>query len=196
MTGAAIRSFGTAVPAGVGQHELWDGFFAAHYRNNPVAKRMFEAVGVRSRHGVVNPLVEDVSQWPTSTRMQRYLTEALPLGKEAIGSALAAAGVRPEELGMLVVASCTGYVTPGLNILLARDLGMSAALRSLLIGHMGCYAALPALGAAFDYVSAQQKPALLLCLELTSLHLQPMTAPSYALTPEAVQQMIVHALFA
>ncbi len=45
-------------------------------------------------------------------------------------------------------------------------------------------------------MSAHGKPALLLCLELTSLHLQPMAQPAYALTPDSVQQMIVHALFA
>jgi predicted naringenin-chalcone synthase len=35
----------------------------------------------------------------------------------------------------------------------------------------------------------------LLSLELSSLHLQPATLPSYTLNQEAVQQMVVHALF-
>jgi predicted naringenin-chalcone synthase len=195
MGGAAISSFGTAVPASIAQAELWDGFFAGHYARNPVAERMFRAVGVRTRHGVVNPVVEDVSRWPTSARMRRYVAEALPLGKEALGDALSGAGLRPEDLGMLVVTSCTGYVSPGLNVLLARDLGMSPDLRSLLLGHMGCYAALPGLAAAADYAELHQRPALLLSLELTSLHLQPSQLPSYALTAESVQQMVVHALF-
>jgi predicted naringenin-chalcone synthase len=196
MTGAAIGAFGSAVPAQVAQRELWDGFFAQHYRDNPVAKRMFTAVGVDTRHGVVNPMVENVSNWPTSRRMQRFVTEALPLGKEALGLALDRAAVRPEDLGLLIVASCTGYATPGLNILLPRDLGMSPTLRTLLIGHMGCYAAIPGLGAAADYATAQQRPALLLCLELSSLHLQSSELPAYTLTPESVEQMLVHALFA
>ena len=195
MSGAAISSYGIALPAAVRQSDLWDGFFAQHYRGNPVAERMFRAVGVQTRHGVVNALEEDVSQWPTSARMRRYMSESLPLGKEAVTGALDAAGVRAEDIGMLVVASCTGYATPGLHTLLARDLAMSAGLRSLTIGHMGCYAALPGLGAVSDYVSLHHKPALLLCLELTSLHLQPASLPSYSLTPESVQQMVVHALF-
>jgi predicted naringenin-chalcone synthase len=195
MSGAVVSAFGMAVPPPIRQSELWDGFFAGHYRDNPVARRIFGASGVETRHGVVNALVEDVSQWPTSRRMRRYVAEALPLGKEALDMALAAAGVRPEELGMLVIASCTGYATPGLNVLLARDLGMSPDLRSLMLGHMGCYAALPGLAAASDYVTAQQRPALLLCLELTSLHMQPSDLPAYALTPESVEQMVVHALF-
>ncbi len=56
-----------------------------------------------------------------------------------------------------MVCSCTGYVTPGLDILLARDLGMAASTQRLLVGHMGCYAALPGLGAVRDFVRANQR---------------------------------------
>jgi predicted naringenin-chalcone synthase len=98
------------------------------------------------------------------------------------------------------VATCTGYATPGLDILLARDLGMGGTKQDtqrLHIGHMGCYAALPGLGAASDFVVARRQPAVLLCLELTSLHVQPATetARSGRPTPEDLQQMVAHALF-
>src|SRR4029434_4348626 len=108
-------------------------------------------------------------------RMRRYLTEAMPLGKSAVCDALAAAGVAAADIGLFAVCSCTGYVTPGLDILLARDLAMAPDTQRLFIGHMGCYAALPGLGAATAFVSARGRPALLLCLELTSLHVQPPT---------------------
>jgi predicted naringenin-chalcone synthase len=52
---------------------------------------------------------------------------------------------------------------------------------------MGCYAALPGLGAVTDFVASRGRPALLLCLELTSLHLQPATRDP--------QQIVAHALF-
>ncbi len=195
MSGALVSSFGQALPPVRRQAELWDGFFAEHYQNNGLAARLFRSVGVETRHGVVDPCSEDVSHWGTGARMARFVTEALPLGKEALSAALSSAGVRPEEVGLLVVASCTGYATPGLNILLARDLDMAPDLRSLMLGHMGCYAAIPGLGAAVDYVAVHQRPAMLLCLELTSLHLQPAQEVSHPITPEAVQQMVVHALF-
>jgi predicted naringenin-chalcone synthase len=73
------------------------------------------------------------------------------------------------------------------DILLARDLGMSPRTQRLCIGHMGCYAAMPGLGAVTDFVAVSGRPALLLCLELTSLHLQPPTRDP--------QQIIAHALF-
>jgi alkylresorcinol/alkylpyrone synthase len=84
------------------------------------------------------------------------------------------------------------------DILIARDLGMSASTQRLHVGHMGCYAALPALGAASDFVVARDRPAVLLCVELTSLHVQPATDTARRGEPTAqdLQQMVAHALFA
>jgi predicted naringenin-chalcone synthase len=170
------------------QQELWDDYFASHYDGHPSAQRVWRSSGVRTRHGVLDPRVEDVSTWGTRARMERYIVEALPLGKDAVGAALDDAGVRADEVGLFVVATCTGYATPGLDILLARDLGMDPGVQRLGIGHMGCYAALPGLGAAADFVSTHGLPAVLLCCELPSLHVQPAT--------DDVQQMVAHALFA
>jgi alkylresorcinol/alkylpyrone synthase len=185
----SIAGLGFAYPGPMRQDELWEGFFDQHYGGvqRSLAKRVFANSGVVRRHGVVNPLVEDVSGWSTQARMRRYLTEALPLGKDAVCGALGAAGLAPAEVGLFLVCSCTGYVTPGLDILLARDVGMAPDTQRLFIGHMGCYAALPGLGAAADFVTARGKPAVLLCLELTSLHVQP---PS-----KDPQQIVAHALF-
>jgi alkylresorcinol/alkylpyrone synthase len=189
MVRPVLAGIGIAHPPALTQQELWDGFFSAHYSGvqHTLAKRVFANAGVVTRHGVINPMLEDVARWSTQTRMERYLTEAMPLGKDAISGALDAAGLAPDEVGLFVVCSCTGYVTPGLDILLARDFGMAADTQRLFIGHMGCYAALPGLGAAMDYVSARGRPALLLCLELTSLHVQPPTKDP--------QQIVAHSLF-
>ncbi len=188
-----ITGAGHAVPGPMDQAGLWRDFFAEHYdigtpRTRRLARRIFASAGVTTRHGALDPRVEDVSGWTTGQRMSRYVTEALPLGKEAVGGALAASGLDPADVGLFAVVSCTGYSTPGVDILLARDLGMSADVQRLLIGHMGCYAALPGLGAVSDFVAARGRPAVLLCLELTSLHVQPPTAD--------LGQVVAHALFA
>lgn len=184
----AIAGIGVAHPGTFGQAEVFDGYFQQHYhQRRGLAGRIFANSGVVTRHAVVNPLVEDVSGWSTEARMRRYLTEALPLGKDAVSGALDDAGLAPQDVGLFVVCSCTGYVTPGLDILLARDLGMAPTVQRLSIGHMGCYAALPGLSAAADYVTARGRPAVLLCLELTSLHVQP--------AGRDPQQIVAHALF-
>ncbi|WBB76894.1 type III polyketide synthase [Micromonospora sp. WMMD1128] len=180
-----------AQPPGAAQAELWSGFFEKHFSGTTraLAEKIFANSGVTRRQAAVNPLLEDVSEWPTERRMRRYQVEALPLGKEAVGRALTAAGLDASEIGLFVVCSCTGYATPGLDILLARDLGMARDTQRMFVGHMGCYAALPGLGAASDFVTARGRPALLLCAELTSLHIQPPGARV------DTQQIVSHALF-
>ena len=189
---AAVAGIGVALPPSAVQDDLWENFFAEHYAaggRKGLAKRIFQNSGVRTRQAAVSPLLEDVSDWSTERRMRRYQVEAVPLGKEAVGRALTEAGLAADEIGLFAVCSCTGYATPGLDILLARDMGMSPALQRLFVGHMGCYAALPGLGTVADFVSARGRPALLLCTELTSLHLQP---PD---TRADIQQIVSHALF-
>jgi predicted naringenin-chalcone synthase len=188
---ATIAGLGTALPPSADQVDLWEGYFARHYSGTKrgLAQRIFANSGVRTRQAAVSPLLEDVSEWSTERRMRRYQVEAMPLGKEAIGRALTDAGVAADELGLFAVCSCTGYATPGLDILLARDMGMSPNVQRLFVGHMGCYAALPGLGTVADFVVARGRPALLLCAELTSLHIQPASARA------DIQQIVSHALF-
>src|SRR3954447_20644210 len=136
------------MPPSAVQQELWEGFFAHRYAGGKrgLAKRIFANSGVRTRQAVVNPLLEDVSEWSTERRMRRYQVEAVPLGKEAVGRALTDARLAADEIGLFAVCSCTGYATPGLDILLARDLGMSADVRPRFVADMGWFDALPALG--------------------------------------------------
>jgi alkylresorcinol/alkylpyrone synthase len=184
---ASVAGFGAALPGpGRTQQELWDGYFAAR-AGSRAEQRLFLGAGVRRRHTVVDPTAEDVSGWSTGQRMRRYAAEALPLGKEAVTAALGDAGLDPGDIGLFAVASCTGYATPGLDIRVAADLGMAPDVQRLLVGHMGCYAALPALGAAADHVTSRGRPAVLLCLELTSLHVQPPGGGR--------DQLVSHALF-
>lgn len=186
-----IAALAHAVPAAMDQDGLWSEYFSSRFADDPRAERLWRAAGVRRRHGVVDPRGLDVSDWSTGARMRRYATEAVPLGKEALGAALSGSGLAPADIGLFAVASCTGYATPGLDAVLARDLGMSDAVQRVALGHMGCHAALPGLGVAADFVRARARPAVLLCCELTSLHLQPIAAGKAGL-----RQLAAHALFA
>jgi alkylresorcinol/alkylpyrone synthase len=182
-----LVGLGVALPPSRSQEELWDGFFSEHFEGRSIARRIFEGSGVERRHGVVDPLQEDVRGWGTEARMQRFMTEALPLGVEAVEACLTESGLDRDDVGLLSVVTCTGYGTPGLDILLARELGLSDRTQRLHVGHMGCYAAVPGLAAIADATAARGKLAIMLCLELPSLHLQPPTRD--------VDQIVAHALF-
>lgn len=192
-----LRGVGSAVPEAITAESFWEGFYRPFYgRGEGRAERraglIFRSAGVGTRHCVANPTKEDVSEWTTAQRMGRFAVEAPDLGASAVTRALKDAGIGPGDVDELVVASCTGYGAPGLDLLVAQELGMRADVGRIHIGHMGCYAALPALKAAADSVAARGKTAVVLCVELTSLHIQPY-ADDLARDKE---QMVSHALFA
>jgi len=184
---AVVAGTGVAFPPGHSQQEYWDRFYGPRVGHDRWVKKVFLGVGCRHRHTAVDPTVEDVSAWSTGRRMARYLEEALPLAETSARAALGAAGLDVDDLGLLAVVSCTGYTTPGLDIRLAERLGADPSLQRLLIGHMGCYAALPGLGVVADRAVLGGRPALLVCTEISSLHVQPATVD--------LEQTVAHALF-
>jgi alkylresorcinol/alkylpyrone synthase len=187
VVSGAIVAFGSSFPPPLDQQQAWDGFFSAHFSDSRMARRVWRTAGVERRHSAIDPRIEDLSGASTGTRMLRYSELAVPLARAAVTNALDACGVEPGEVDLLTVVSCTGYVTPGVDILVARELGMKPSLQRLHIGHMGCYAAVPALAATSDAASARGKVGVLVCVELTSLHIQPPT--------DDVEQVVAHALF-
>jgi predicted naringenin-chalcone synthase len=79
----------------------------------------------------------------------------------------------PAEVTHIVVASCTGFVAPGIDQILARRLGLSPSVERLLIGFMGCYAGVTALRAARHIVRSDPGAVVLLVsVELSTLHLE------------------------
>jgi alkylresorcinol/alkylpyrone synthase len=184
---AVVTGAASAFPPARSQQDLWDQFYGPRSGHDKWFRRVFLSAGCTTRHVAVDPTREDISGWSTGARMGRYVEEAMPLGRAAAAGALSAAGLAAADVGLFAVVTCTGYATPGIDIRLADELGMADGAQRLLIGHMGCYAAIPGLGAVSDYVLARRRPALLLCLELASLHVQP---PSGGL-----EQVVAHALF-
>jgi len=103
----------------------------------------------------------------TAARMAAY-------AEHAPGLALAAArGLGPlGRITHLVLASCTGFVAPGLDQIVAASLGLGDVERTL-IGFMGCYGAIPALRTARHIVRSDPAARVLVInVELSSLHLQ------------------------
>ena len=109
---------------------------------------------------------------PTSARMKLYAETAPHLCIAAVD----ALG-RPEGITHLVVASCTGFIAPGIDQIVAKRLGLPATVERVLIGFMGCYAAVSALRTAHHIVRSEPTArVLVITVELCTLHLQPDTA--------------------
>ncbi len=106
---------------------------------------------------------------PTSQRMTIYAEAAPTLALAAIAK-LGDLG----RVSHIVVASCTGFTAPGIDQILCDRLGLGSNVERVLIGFMGCYAAVTALKTARHIVRSEPDArVLVVTVELSTLHLQP-----------------------
>lgn len=107
----------------------------------------------------------------TASRMAQYAPQALALAEEAVSELVLGDGI--SEITHLIVASCTGFSAPGLDLQLVWRLGLSPQIERQLISFMGCAAAIPALRAARHIVRSQPNARVLVVnVEICTLHLQ------------------------
>lgn len=181
-----INAVGTATP----DHDIHQAFIdwakprVADPRESALFSRMATRSGIAHRYSVLpktsdggSPVVSggfyDADPLPpTSARMALYAEHAPALAMEAVAK-LGPLG----HVTHLVVASCTGFTAPGVDQILAERLGLAPSVERLLVGFMGCYAAVSALRSARHIVRSDPGArVLVVTVELSSLHLQPESA--------------------
>lgn len=168
------------------QGEFFETFFRSRYATIPDAAELFTATRVRRRYSAWDPRKTFSSGAPgLRARMEVWERVAMELGRKTMG-ALVKDSDR-QRIGSMVMASCTGYVGPGPDLLLAKELGLSATLRRTFVGHMGCHGAFNALKVAMDSLAARpEEDVLVNCTELCLLHVHP---------EPTKEQAVIHALF-
>ena len=174
MPDPAIRGLGTAVPPyRHAQKDIYEQFVEPRLGPNRLARAAFMSAQIDYRHSVFGDSSFYNHRRTFAERNEAYMHYARPLGAQAISRCLEDARLVPSEVDDLIVVSCTGLDTPGLDLLLAADLGMRHDLRRTFIGAMGCYAAFPGLYRAASAARAcPGTRALVLCIELGTLHFQ------------------------
>lgn len=178
----AIRSIATARP----DHDIHTAFVdwaltrIEGDRDRRLFSRMAERSGISHRWSVMPPTADGGSPVapggfysdpvlpPTSSRMAAYARMAPALAMQAISCL----SFDPDEITHLVVASCTGFTAPGIDQIIARELGLPAGVERTLVGFMGCYAGVTALRNARHIVrSRPDAVVLVVSVELSTLHL-------------------------
>ncbi len=178
-----INRIGVATP-GHDVHRAFIAWAAARLdsaRERALFARMAERAGIERRWSVLPPLPDGgspvdpggfyaVDPLPsTAARMALYAEAAPALALEAIAG-LGEFGA----ISHLVVASCTGFVAPGVDQLIAAALGLDPGVERTLVGFMGCYAAVAALRSAYHIVRSEPEArVLVVAVETSTLHLQP-----------------------
>lgn len=179
-----INAVATAVPL----HDIHRAFVdwaerrIVDAREVAIFRRMVDRAGIDHRWSVLPPTAEGGSPVsaggfyggaspPTSSRMQLYAQSAPALALDAIDRLGETALI--DGVTHLVVASCTGFVAPGIDQIIVGSLGLDAGVERTLIGFMGCYAAISALRTAYHIVRSEpHAKVLVVTVELSTLHLQ------------------------
>jgi alkylresorcinol/alkylpyrone synthase len=134
---------------------------------------LFARATVETRRSVIPP-----SRLPErrtlSQTMALYREHAPALAGRVAAEALDRAGLTAQEVDFLITVSCTGYVIPPLDAVLANALGMRPDVRRLPITELGCGGGGAALAYASDLVRDDPaRKALVVAVELCTLHFLP-----------------------
>ncbi|MGW0175540.1 type III polyketide synthase [Rhodococcus sp. NPDC003322] len=177
MTTAFINRISTVVP----EHDVHQAFvdFAdgtfTERRKQLLFRRMAERSQISHRWaGIGSPETfygDDPNSVDTETRMIEFERSAPGLAVRAVeGLEL---GDRAAEITHLIVITCTGFYSPGIDFELIKSCGISPSVERTQIGFMGCLAGINGLKLAHHIVRSEPSArVLVVSLELCSLHLQ------------------------
>ncbi len=183
MTVSYINDIATAVPP----HDFHQAYLAAANRllAQPGDARLFARMaahaGIEHRFSMLeaappgSPAIDAhgfyrFGAFPdTAARMQAFA----PAAVELAAAAIAGLATPVRNVSHLILVSCTGFVAPGIDQMLAARFDLSPSLARTAIGFMGCAAAVNALRMADHIVRSEPDARVLVVnVELCSLHFQ------------------------
>ncbi|MEV4095531.1 type III polyketide synthase [Streptosporangium saharense] len=137
-----------------------------------VLDRLHASARVRSRH-LALPLDRYAKLDGFGAANDVFVECAVELGAEAVGAALDAAGLAPEDVDMIMFTSVTGLAAPSVDARLAGRLGFRPDVKRVPIFGLGCVAGAAGIARVHDYLRGwPEHVAVLLSVELCSLTLQ------------------------
>lgn len=136
------------------------------------AVRLHEATGVSTRH-LALPLEDYPRLAGFGAANDAFLTHGTDLAQAALERALAAAGLGPRDVDLLVTVTVTGVATPSIDARLVNRLGLRTDVKRVPIFGLGCVAGAAGIARLADYLRGHpDQVAALVSVELCSLTLQ------------------------
>jgi alpha-pyrone synthase len=154
--------------------------------------RVYAKTRIATRRLAVDPLDPEFDAFRRSAatirdRMNLFYEHAVPLAVEVGGRALAGLTYGAEEVGLLVFVTSTGFIAPGVDVAVVKQLGLSRTVSRVVINFMGCAAAMNAIRIATSYVRSHPGlKAMVVCIELCSVN---------AVFADDINEVVTHSLF-
>jgi alkylresorcinol/alkylpyrone synthase len=141
-------------------------------RRRALIARMYASSTVERRYSAL-PLERYRDLGSLTESNAEWFRAAVSLGERAVREALDAAGLRPDEVDLLLFTSVTGVSAPSVDAAIAERLGMRSDLRRWPSFGLGCVAGATGLARVHDFLEPRPHGvAVLLAVELCSLTLQ------------------------
>jgi predicted naringenin-chalcone synthase len=181
----AILSLGTALPQfSMSQIEIADKLSHFMHLEDQEAwylEKIFKNSAITKRFSVLPDLIHSCTTKTMhdgflgmSERNNIYKREAPLLAEKSAREALKNWKKPLTDITHVISVSCTGVITPGIEFLLAKSLGLRSDVSLLGINFMGCHGAFKSLKVATKIAKENPKNRILLvCTELCSLHFKP-----------------------
>ncbi|MFD4458989.1 type III polyketide synthase [Nocardia sp. NPDC058480] len=154
--------------------------------------RIYAKTRIDTRHLAIDPLAPEFLEFSRRPgtireRMNLFVEHAVPLAVDVARRAVAGLENPADDIGQLIFVTSTGFIAPGVDVAVVKQLGLSPTVGRMVINFMGCAAAMNGIRAAVDYVRAHpDKKAMVLCIELSSVN---------AVFDDDVNDVITHSLF-
>lgn len=176
MGNPQIMSVGTAIPPYTLQQEEIKEFVAALFQTKMAHLErllpVFENGLIKVRH-LSRPLAwyQEVHSFAEANKT--YEETALALAEEASAKVIRQAGIRADEIGMVIYISSTGIATPTMDAKIIQRLGLSPHTARVPIWGLGCAGGVAGLARASELAQILNgKAVLLIVVELCSLTFQ------------------------
>ncbi|WP_437126387.1 type III polyketide synthase [Nocardia mangyaensis] len=154
--------------------------------------RIYQKTRIDTRHLAIDPFDPEFlefSRKPATIRerMNLFFEHAVPLAVDVARRAVENLADPAEEIGQLIFVTSTGFIAPGVDVAVVKQLGLSPTVNRMIVNFMGCAAAMNGIRTAVDYVRAHpDKKSMVLCIEVSSVN---------AVFDDDVNDVITHSLF-
>jgi alkylresorcinol/alkylpyrone synthase len=140
--------------------------------NPDLARRLHGNTQVQTRY-LIRPLADYAALTDFGAANDAFIDGAIELGAAAVAGALEAAGIRPDEVDLIISTTVTGVAAPSIEARIAQRLGLRPDVKRLPLFGLGCVAGAAGIARLHDYLRGwPDHVAVLLSVELCSLTVQ------------------------